>query len=263
MTEPARHVHFDFGAINARDRYKLLIGTVIPRPIAFVTTVDQHGRVNAAPFSFFNCLSADPPILAIGVENHEDMSHKDTGRNIRNTEEFTVNIVDYTLLDAMNICAVPFDAGIDELGEAELTAVPGIHVKCPRIAEAPAALECRRYVTLEVGRSREIILGKVLGMFVREGLVDRDKKYVDQIGMDAIGRMGGHGYSRTRDYFDLPTMSVAEWQERRMPARRAGWRNNPETNGAEATDVVQLDADDARERRIAVKSSAGTTSNQE
>ena len=208
------HVHFDFAELSARDRYKLLIGTVIPRPIAFVTTVNEKGRPNAAPFSFFNCLSADPAIVAIGVENHADMRFKDTGHNIRMTEEFTVNIVDDAMLDAMNVCAVPFPPGVDELEIAGLTAVPGTHVGCPRIAEAPASLECRRYMTLEVGKSREIVLGLVLGCFVREGAVNPLTKHVDQRKMDAIGRLGGHGYSRIRDQFDLPTMSVAEWERR-------------------------------------------------
>ena len=208
------HVHFDFSALSARDRYKLLIGTVIPRPIAFVTTIDEKGRVNAAPFSFFNVLSADPAILAIGVENHADMRFKDTGHNIRMTEEFTVNIVDDALVDGMNVCAVPFSPEVDELAAAGLTAVPGTHVGCPRIGEAPASLECRRYMTLEVGKSREIILGLVLGCFVREGAVNPLTKHVDQRKMDAIGRLGGHGYSRIRDQFDLPTMSVAEWERR-------------------------------------------------
>jgi flavin reductase (DIM6/NTAB) family NADH-FMN oxidoreductase RutF len=208
------HVHFDLSALTARDRYKLLIGTVIPRPIAFVTTVDAHGRANAAPFSFFNCLSADPPIVAIGVENNDDMSFKDTGWNIRVTEEFTVNIVDNALLEAMNVCAIPFPPGIDELRLAGLSAVPGTHVRCPRIAQAPAALECRRYITLEVGRSREIILGEVLGVFVRADAVNPDTKHVDQRKMDAIGRLGGHGYAHTRDQFDLRTISLAEWRRR-------------------------------------------------
>ncbi len=224
------HVHFDFAALSARDRYKVLIGTVIPRPIAFVTTIDECGQVNAAPFSFFNCLSADPAIVAIGVENHDDMSYKDTGRNIRHTEQFTVNIVDDAIAHQMNICAVPFAPGVDELAKAGLTAIPGTHVQCPRIGEAPASLECKRYVTLELGRSREIILGQVLAVFVREGLVDPDKKYVDQRGMDALGRMGGHGYVRTRDYFDLPTMSVAQWEQRkRIHLSRAGTEINSQT----------------------------------
>jgi flavin reductase (DIM6/NTAB) family NADH-FMN oxidoreductase RutF len=91
--------------------------------------------------------------------------------------------------------------------------VAGTHVRCPRLAEAPAALECRRYLTLEVGRSREIILGKVLGVFVREDAVDPQTKYVDQRKMDAIGRLGGDGYARTRDQFDLRTLRLAEWQQ--------------------------------------------------
>ena len=97
---------------------------------------------------------------------------------------------------------------------AGLTAVKGVHVACPRIAEAPAALECRRYMTIPVGKSREIILGLVLGCFVREGAVNPITKHVDQRKMDAIGRLGGHGYSRSRDQFDLPTMSVEEWRRR-------------------------------------------------
>jgi flavin reductase (DIM6/NTAB) family NADH-FMN oxidoreductase RutF len=208
------HVHFDFSTLSARDRYKLLIGTVIPRPIAFITSIDEAGVVNAAPFSFFNVLSGDPAIVAIGVENHADMRFKDTGHNIRMTEEFTVNIVDDAMLDAMNVCAVPFPAEVNELEPAGLSAVPGVHVKCPRIGEAPASLECRRYMTLEVGRSREIILGLVLGCFVRKGAVDPTNKYVDQRKMDAIGRLGGHGYSRIRDQFDLHTLSVADWEKR-------------------------------------------------
>jgi flavin reductase (DIM6/NTAB) family NADH-FMN oxidoreductase RutF len=202
----AGHHHFDLSRLSTRDRYKLLIGTVIPRPIAFVTTVDENGRPNAAPYSFFNCLSADPAIVAIGVENKPDMTYKDTAHNVRVTEEFTVNIVDNALIEAMNVCAIAFPSNIDELAMAGLTAVPGTHVQCPRIAEAPAALECRRYITLEVGRSREIILGEV----------DPATKYVDQRMMDAVGRMGGHGYATTRDQFELKTPKLAEWNGRRM-----------------------------------------------
>ncbi len=205
------HEHFDFAALSPHDRYKLLIGTVIPRPIAFVTSVDEQGRVNAAPYSFFNCLSADPAIVALGVENHADMRFKDTAYNVRVTEQFTVNIVDTALVEAMNVCAVAFPSDVDELAMAGLTAVPGTHVRCPRIAEAPAALECKRYMTLEVGRSREIILGEVLGVFIRGDAVDPANKHVNQVLMDAVGRLGGHGYARTRDQFDLRTPSLAEW----------------------------------------------------
>ena len=147
-------IAFDFRALTPRERYKLMIGTVVPRPIALVTSVDLEGRVNAAPFSFFNCLSADPPILALGVENHPDMSFKETGLNIRLTEVFTVNIVSMAIAEAMHVCAVKFPPGTDELREAGLTAMPGVAVASPWILEAQAAFECRRHLTLELGRSR-------------------------------------------------------------------------------------------------------------
>jgi flavin reductase (DIM6/NTAB) family NADH-FMN oxidoreductase RutF len=154
---PADHRSFDFKALTERERYKLMIGTIIPRPIALVTTVDEKGRINAAPFSFFNCLSADPPILAIGVENRPDMSFKDTGHNIRMTEVFTVNIVSYAIAEQMHVCAAKYPRGVDELKEAGLTAMSGEKVASPWIREAPAAFECRRHVTLELGKSRQII----------------------------------------------------------------------------------------------------------
>ena len=215
------HVAIDFGTISARERYKLLIGTVVPRPIALVTTRHPDGTINAAPYSFFNCLSADPAILALGVENHADMSFKDTTQNIRLTEEFTVNIVDHALVEAMNVCAVPFPSNIDEIAEAGLTAVPGDKVACPYILQAPVALECRRYVSLGLGRSREIVLGEVVNMHIRADLVDQERFYVDQLALNAVGRMGGHGYSTTRDQFDLPTMSVDQWTAMKRPRARA------------------------------------------
>ncbi len=204
---------FDFQQLSAREKYKILIGSVVPRPIALVTTVDADGRANAAPFSFFNALSADPPILALGVENYSDLSPKDTTLNIRQNQEFTVNIVSDALVEAMNVCAVPFEPGFDELVAAGLTAIPGTRVGCPRIGEAPVALECRRMMALSIGQSREIILGEVLMAHVRDDLIDPATLYIDQLGLDAIGRMGGHGYARTREYFDLPTRSLKQWME--------------------------------------------------
>lgn len=212
------HTHFDFGSLSARERYKLLIGTVIPRPIAFITTLSKEGRRNAGPFSFFNVLTHDPAIVAIGVENYADGRMKDTSRNIRDTEEFTVHIVDDALAAQMEICAVKFGPDVDELAEAGLETVPGLAVKSPRILSAPAALECRRYMTLEVGKAREIILGEVLGIHIRADLVDPQSLHVDQMGMDAIGRLGGHSYARTRDQFDIKTLSVEEWEGRKRDA---------------------------------------------
>ncbi|TCA27323.1 flavin reductase family protein [Rhizobium leguminosarum bv. viciae] len=198
-------VSFDFKQLTERERYKLMIGTIIPRPIALVTTVDEHGRINAAPFSFFNCLSADPPILAIGVENHADMSFKDTGHNIRMTEVFTVNIVSFAIAEAMHVCGAKYPRGVDELKEAGLTAMPGEKVASPFIAEAPAAFECRRHVTLELGRSRQIVMGEIVYAHYRDGVVDPERLHVDPAAVDAIARLGGDTCATIRDRFEMLT----------------------------------------------------------
>lgn len=195
---------FDFATLSARERYKLMIGTIIPRPIALVTSVDEDGRVNAAPFSFFNCLSADPPIIALGVELKPDMSFKDTSHNIRMTEVFTVNIVSHAIAEAMHVCAAKYPRGVDELKEAGLTAMPGIKVASPYIREAPAALECRRHMTLELGKSRQIILGEIVYAHYQDGIVD-ERLHVDPAGIDAIARLGGDTCATIRDRFEMLT----------------------------------------------------------
>jgi flavin reductase (DIM6/NTAB) family NADH-FMN oxidoreductase RutF len=204
-------VTFDFRALSARERYKLMIGTVVPRPIALVTTVDPDGRVNAAPFSFFNCLSADPPILALGVENHADMSFKDTARNVRLTEVFTVNIVSHAIAEAMHVCAAPFAAGQDELQAAGLTAMPGSVVASPWIKEAPASFECRRHVTLELGKSRQIILGEIVFAHYQPDVIDTERMRIDPAKLDAIARLGGNTCATIRDRFEMLTPTLEEY----------------------------------------------------
>ena len=205
------HTHFSFATLTERERYKLLIGTVIPRPIALVTTLSKDGQPNAGPFSFFNVLTHDPAIVAIGVENYSDMRFKDTARNIRETGEFTVHIVDDALVEQMEICAIKFDPAVNELSEAKLATTAGTMVQSPRILSAPAALECRRHTILQFGPAREIILGEVLGVHIRSDAVDPSNLHVDQQLMDVVGRMGGHTYARTRDQFDIKTLSKDEW----------------------------------------------------
>ncbi|MBY5352513.1 flavin reductase family protein [Rhizobium leguminosarum] len=182
-----------------------MIGTIIPRPIALVTTIDENGRINAAPFSFFNCLSADPPILAIGVENNADMSFKDTGHNIRMTEVFTVNIVSLAIAEAMHVRGAKYPRGVDELKEAGLTAMSGEKVASPFIAEAPAAFECRRHVSLELGRSRQIVMGEIVYAHYRDGVVDPERLHVDPAAVDAIARLGGDTCATIRDRFEMLT----------------------------------------------------------
>ncbi|MFC0410836.1 flavin reductase family protein [Roseomonas elaeocarpi] len=212
---------FDFTAMPVRDRYKILIGSVVPRPIAWVTTVDGAGRVNAAPYSFFNCLSADPAIVALGIEFRPDGSPKDTARNIRDTGCFTVNIVSDALVEAMNVCATAFEAGIDELHEAGLEIRPGTAVRCPAIARAPAALECRLHSFLEINNAREIVLGEVVYAHLRADAVN-ERLHIDPALIDAVGRMGGQGYCSTRDRFDLAGMSVPEHRQGPPAQRRPG-----------------------------------------
>jgi flavin reductase (DIM6/NTAB) family NADH-FMN oxidoreductase RutF len=209
--QPPVDVFFDFRELSSRDKYKLMIGTVVPRPIALVTTVDLEGRVNAAPFSFFNCLSADPPILALGVENHADMRFKDTGLNIRLTEVFTVNIVSHAIAQAMHLCAAPFPPDQDELCAAGLTAMPGTKVASPWIKEAPASFECRRHVTLEVGKSRQIILGEILCAHYHSDVIDADRMRIDPAKLDAIARLGGNTCSTIRDRFEMLTPTLEEY----------------------------------------------------
>ncbi|RVU13934.1 flavin reductase family protein [Methylobacterium oryzihabitans] len=208
---PAGGVAFDFRTLPPRDRYKLMIGSIVPRPIALVTTVDLQGRVNAAPYSFFNCLSHDPPILALGVETRADLSFKDTASNIRLTEVFCVNIVSRAIAEAMHVCAIAFPTGTDELVEAGLTAVPGTAIAAPRIAEAPAAFECRRHTTLELGRSRQIVLGEILHAHYHADLVDAERLRIDPEKLDAVARLGGATCCTIRDRFDMVAPSLEEW----------------------------------------------------
>lgn len=207
------HTRFDFDGLTPRQRYKLLIGSVIPRPIALVTTLSRDGWPNAGPFSFFNVLTHDPAVVALGVENHEDMTFKDTARNIRETEEFIVHICNAAMVEQMEVCAIKFGPEVNELAEAGLETVAGDHVACPRILAAPVALECKRLMGLEVGPAREIILGRVVAIHVRNDLVDTETHHIDQPGMDAIGRLGGHLYARQGDQFEVVTKTVAQWNE--------------------------------------------------
>src|SRR4051812_37022135 len=133
---------FDFEKLSSQEHYKLLISTVVPRPIAWVVTQDPNGLLNAAPFSFFNVLSGDPPLIAIGIGGREPGDAKDTGGNIRRNQQFVVNLVSYAAAEAMNVTAIEFPADVDEIATAGLRTLPSVRVKPPRIAESPVALEC-------------------------------------------------------------------------------------------------------------------------
>src|ERR1700732_3011557 len=135
---------FSLRDLSPHDRYKLLCGVVVPRPIALVTTLDANGAVNAAPFSFFNVFSEDPPLVVLGLQHRPDHGPKDTTRNIHRDGEFVVHLVDEALALAMNDCAIDFPAGDSEVEAAALETLPSVDVRVPRLAAAPFALECRR-----------------------------------------------------------------------------------------------------------------------
>jgi flavin reductase (DIM6/NTAB) family NADH-FMN oxidoreductase RutF len=194
--------------------YKILCSLVVPRPIAFVSTLSEAGTVNAAPFSFFNVFSEAPPLVVLGLQHKADHSPKDTTVNIRANGEFVVNLVDEPLADAMNLCATDFPAEVSELAAVGLTGEASLKVKPPRIAEAPAALECVRELSLNFGPHRELLIGRVLHVHVREDVMD-ERFNVDIAAFRPVGRLFGNLYSHQRDVFALDRLTHADWQARK------------------------------------------------
>lgn len=210
-------MHFDLAKIAAQDAYKLLISTVVPRPIALATTISPDGHINAAPFSFFNAVSSRPPVVVLGISPGDAAAdgYKDTERNIRETGEFVVNLVDETVAERMNICAVDFPTEIGELEKADLTPVASVGVRPPRIAESPVSFECRRITGLSLGGQSTLEVGRVIHIHVRDGFVDPEKFYVQTDELRLIARMHGRGwYARTSDLFEMNRMTYAEWKDR-------------------------------------------------
>jgi flavin reductase (DIM6/NTAB) family NADH-FMN oxidoreductase RutF len=205
---------FEVEKLEQRQVYNLLIGLVAPRPIALVTSMNERGQLNAAPFSAYNYLCTDPPVVGLGVTDRPGGGFvpKDTARNIRRGGEFVVNVVTEDLAKAMNVCATDFPADVNELEMAGLDTTASTVVKVPRIRQAHAALECVEHATIEIGRSR-VILGRVVAMFVEDRFLDPAGPYIRAEELHAIGRMNGLGsYVKTRDAFlTMPRIPYAEW----------------------------------------------------
>ena len=196
-------MELDLTGPHRDDAYMILAGIVTPRPIALVTTVDPEGRVNAAPFSFFNVLGDSPPIVGFCPGDREPGLPKDTARNIRLTHEFVVNLVDEGIAEQMNLCAATLPPGENELLHAGLTHAASTAVKPPRILEAPASLECRSHSIIEIGDNR-LIIGEVLRVHVRDGIFDTEKWHVLPTAYHPIARMQSpNWYARTRDMFEM------------------------------------------------------------
>ncbi|MDO9711318.1 flavin reductase family protein [Paracraurococcus lichenis] len=207
---------FDFEKLAPQDCYKLVVSSVVPRPIAWVVSQDEAGVVNAAPYSFFNAFSDNPVVVGIGCGPRPEGALKDTAENIRRTGEFVVNLVPESAIHGMNATAIDFPPGVDELAEAGLTKLPSAKVKPPRIAESPVALECVTFQLVPAGR-HTIVLGRVVAVHIQDDCVlDPVKCYVDTPKLGLVGRMHGRGwYARTTDRFEVPRMTVAEWEAKK------------------------------------------------
>lgn len=203
---------FDFDRLERPLRYKLLTGLVVPRPIALVTSLSAAGVVNAAPFSFFNVLADEPPIVILSIEDRASGPMKDTGRNIIERREFVVNLVDESIAVQMHGCSNDLPPEVSELQVVGLTEAPSKSVSPPRILEAPAALECTLYSDISIGK-RRILIGQVRHLHVRDGLVDPQTLRIDMNLYHPVGRLFANRYCRTGGQFSLEKNAYLEQME--------------------------------------------------
>ena len=208
-------MHFDVASLDGGLCYKLMTSLVVPRPIAWLVTNNGTGGQNAAPFSFFNCFSGDPPVLCIGIGRPADR-RKDSLANIERDREFVVNMVSEELAERMNVTATDFPPDWDELSVAGLETVPCEKVSVPRIAASPAAFECRLRELVPVGHGsgNMIVIADVVGIHVRDdAITNLERCHVDGSKLGIVGRMQSPGrYVRTRDTFDMRQLGFAQWQ---------------------------------------------------
>jgi flavin reductase (DIM6/NTAB) family NADH-FMN oxidoreductase RutF len=185
--------------------YKLLIGSVVPRPIAFVSTISPEGAFNIAPFSFFTVASSNPPVLVFTVGNRATPDpRKDTLRNITTAREFVVSIVSEEFGEKMNLTSGDYPPDVDEFQVSGLTPIPSDLVKPPRVAESHVNMECRLLYTISMSgliNGGNLVLGEVVRFHIDDSLTTNFR--IDPDKLRAIGRMGGNTYTRTRDRFDM------------------------------------------------------------
>jgi flavin reductase (DIM6/NTAB) family NADH-FMN oxidoreductase RutF len=192
----------DFEGITAYQRYKLMASLIVPRPIALVTTLGATGVVNAAPFSMFNMLGEDPPILMLSINRLKDGRLKDTAANILRSGEFVVHMTDEPMAQKMHDCGEAFPAEVSELTAVGLTPTPARCVAPPRIAEAPVAFECLLHETLQT-ESRYVFIGRIVHLAARDGLVDTQAWRVNLRDYQPVARFGASFYTRTNERFSL------------------------------------------------------------
>ena len=190
----------DFARLSAYQRYKLMASLIVPRPIALVTTLGENGVVNAAPFSMFNMVGEDPPLVMLSINKLDGGALKDTAANILASGEFVVHIADEAMAEQMHGCGASLPSEVSELAVTGLTPVVAATVKPPRIAEAPVAFECVLHETLE-NASRYVFFGRVQWLAARDGLVDTQAWRVNLREFQPVGRFGASFYVRCGDRF--------------------------------------------------------------
>ena len=198
-----KRVIIDPQAIPASLAYQLLTTTVIPRPIGFISSLSPEGVANLAPFSFFNAVCGEPPMIMFGAGNRHPL--KDTLRNVQAIREFVVNIVSEEIAEAMNLTAADYAPHISEFGVSGLTPVPSDLVRPPRVLESPVNMECRVHDIIEVSSrpmGGSIVIGEVIRFHVRDSIIDKDM-LIDPDKLKPVARLGGPSYSRIRDRFDM------------------------------------------------------------
>ena len=205
-------MEWDFTRLPTPQRYKLLVALVTPRPIAFVSTRGRDGVENAAPFSFFNVMGEEPPIVIVSMDRRRGGERKDSARNILEGGEFVVNMVDEALLERMHRCSVEFPPEVSEFAQAGLTAVPAARVAAPRIAEAPVSMECRLHTHVPFAK-RDLVIGEIVWLHVREGIVDAETLRVVPA-YAPVGRLYANMYTRTRDRVALDQNAYVEEMRR-------------------------------------------------
>jgi flavin reductase (DIM6/NTAB) family NADH-FMN oxidoreductase RutF len=206
-------MQFDFDAMSGLERFEFMTGTVVPRPIALITTVSAGGAPNAAPYSFFNIMGIDPPVVAVGVLPTPDGRMKDTGANIEATGEFVVNLVSEALAEAMNVTCIDAPAGVGELEIAKLETIPSARVKPPRVAASPVAFECQLHTSVPLGPNQSIVIGRIVLAHVADAFVLDAKRYLfDTPNLKLIGAMhAAKWYARTSDRFEMERPTWANW----------------------------------------------------
>jgi flavin reductase (DIM6/NTAB) family NADH-FMN oxidoreductase RutF len=210
QVDPSSHAHAQ------ADNYKLLTNLIVPRPIAWVTSLNKNGVINLAPFSFFNAIGANPLYLIISIGTNDAGEPKDTARNIQERGEFVVNLVTEELFEAMNISAADFPPDESELEAAHLHTAPSVKVSVPRVAEAQVSLECKLFRTDTLGDNR-LVIGEIVMFHVADHLIDA-RFHVR--GFAPIGRLGSPSvYCRTTDRFDVPRITYAQFEALQKPPK--------------------------------------------